>query len=92
MLPLLNIYTCKEALARLNDYVDRELSEREMTLVKRHLKVCHECSKKFAFEEDLIKQVRGRLSHMDLPAGLMDRLSSALDDASPVEDEKLTGA
>jgi len=78
MMPILNLYTCKEALQRLDDYLDRELSPREMQLVQRHLKICHECSKKFAFEAELITQVRVKLQRIDLPSGLMERLSQTL--------------
>jgi len=78
MLPVLNLYTCKEAMERLNDYVDRELSPREMQLVKRHLKICHECTKRFAFEEDVIRQVRSKLESLQEPEGLMARLSQKI--------------
>jgi len=46
--------------------------------VQRHLKICHECSKKFAFEAELITQVRVKLQRIDLPSGLMERLSQTL--------------
>jgi len=78
MLPVLNLYTCKEAMERLNDYVDRELSPREMQLVKRHLKICHECTKRFAFEEDVIRQVSSKLESLQEPEGLMARLSQKI--------------
>ena len=79
-MPILNMYTCKEAIERLNDYLDRELTPREMQLVKRHLKICHECSKKFAFEAELLNQIKGKLKNIDLPADLMERVSLALSD------------
>ena len=65
-------------MERLNDYVDRELSPREMQLVKRHLKICHECTKRFAFEEDVIRQVRSKLESLQEPEGLMARLSQKI--------------
>jgi anti-sigma factor (TIGR02949 family) len=79
MLPILNLYTCNEALDRLQDYMDQELSDRETMLVKRHLKICHDCSKKFAFEAQLLSMVKGRLQDEALPDGLMARLSQGLD-------------
>ena len=78
MLPIVNLYTCKEALARLDDYVDRELTPREIQLVERHLKICHECTRKFAFEADLLAQMRGKMEHVELPDGIMSRLSQRL--------------
>ncbi len=78
MLPIINLYTCNEALDRLQDYLDHELSDREALLVKRHLKICHECSKKFAFEGQLVSFVRGRVQEEALPEGLMERLSVRL--------------
>ena len=35
--------TCEEALRRLDDYLDSELDERQMAMVRRHLKECDMC-------------------------------------------------
>ena len=85
-MPILNIYTCKEALQRLDDYVDRELSPRETEMVKRHLRLCRECSRKFAFEADVIREVRAKLQRIAAPPDLLARVSQALSETPPVEE------
>ena len=79
MMPILGLYTCKEALARLDDYVDRELSPDEIKRVARHLKICHECARKFAFEESLLRQMRLKLQRIAAPPELIARITSALE-------------
>jgi anti-sigma factor RsiW len=78
MLALINLYTCRETLMRLNDYLDRELTPREMRLVERHLKICHRCASKFAFEAELLTELRAKLTHLDIPSDLMARISDSL--------------
>ena len=81
-MPILSLYTCNDALKRLNDYLDRELTPRETKSLERHLKMCLECSKKFAFEAEVIKQVRSKLKKVELPEGLMAKLSQSLTEES----------
>jgi anti-sigma factor (TIGR02949 family) len=78
MLALINLYTCREALERLNDYLDRELSSREMQLVERHLKICRQCTHKFNFEAELLTELRAKIGRLDMPSDLMDRISASL--------------
>jgi hypothetical protein len=78
---LLGILTCKEALRRLDDYVDRELSQDEMKKVQFHLRICHACSRKFAFEKSFVGSVREKISHIDIPPDLLADVKSALDAA-----------
>ena len=35
-----DIYSCEEALKRLNDYLDHELNDDERTVVVKHLEIC----------------------------------------------------
>jgi hypothetical protein len=63
----LDIYGCREALERLDDYLDRELSHEEQRKVGQHLKICHECARKFAFEHDLVNGLREKTQHVALP-------------------------
>ncbi len=78
MLPIINLYTCKEMLARLDDYLDRELTAEEIRRVERHLKVCHQCTRKFGFEKELLAQMRERLSRLEAPPELWNRVALAL--------------
>ena len=75
----LSRFTCEEAFRRLDDYLDRELSAQEMTLVHEHLEICAGCAQEFNFEESVLKGVRTRLRQIDLPADLQARVLRALD-------------
>ena len=81
MLPVINLYTCKETLARLDDYLDRELSAEEIRRVERHLKICRHCTHKFGFEKALLAQMRERVARIDAPPELWERITHALADA-----------
>ena len=64
----LSRYTCEEAFRRLDDYLDRELSAEEMTLVREHLEICAGCAREFNFEESVLRGVGGQ-APPDRPAG-----------------------
>lgn len=75
-------YTCVEVFSRLNDYLDRELSEEEMALVREHLAVCAVCASEFAFEERLLVQIRGTLPRIAAPPDLVQNVLRALSGAA----------
>ena len=75
----LSRYTCEEAFRRLDDYLDRELSAEEMTLVKEHLEVCAGCAREFDFESSVLNGVRAKLRQIDLPPTLQARILDVLD-------------
>ncbi len=70
--------TCREAVARLDDYVDRELSEVEMRRVREHLETCEACAGQFRAEEQLLDQVREKVRRIAVPAGLLERIQDRL--------------
>ena len=74
----INRYTCEEAFRRLDDYLDRELSAEEMTLVHEHLDICAGCAREFNFEASVLRGVREKLRQIDLPDSLQARILSAL--------------
>ena len=74
----LSRYTCEEAFRRLDDYLDRELSAEEMTLVHEHLDICAGCAREFNFEASVLRGVREKLRQIDLPDSLQARILSAL--------------
>jgi anti-sigma factor (TIGR02949 family) len=74
----LNRYTCEEAFRRLDDYLDRELSAEEMTLVHEHLDICAGCAREFTFEASVLRGVREKLQQIDLPDSLQARILAAL--------------
>jgi anti-sigma factor (TIGR02949 family) len=67
-------YRCREAFARLEDYVDRELPADELDKVDEHLRICETCAGEFAFEERVLDTMREKLKRIDVPAGLQERL------------------
>jgi anti-sigma factor RsiW len=71
-------YTCQQVLEHLDDYVDRELSAREMRLVQEHLERCGNCAAENRFEATWIGQVRAKLRRIALPPELMHRISRRL--------------
>ncbi len=75
---LLGILTCKEALRRLDDYIDRELTTEEMEQVARHLHICHACTQKFTSETHIMAQLRAQLDRLQVPSGLMKGISETL--------------
>jgi len=77
----LDIYTCEQVFRRLDDYLDRELSEEEMTLVREHLEICAACAAEHQFQASVITQVRSRLQKIGAPDDLRRKVSSLLDAA-----------
>ena len=71
--------TCQEAVARLDDYLDRELSEEEMRRVRHHLETCAGCAGHFRVEEDLLQQVRDKMRRIAVPGDLMARIQKRLE-------------
>ena len=76
----LDRYTCEEAFRRLDDYLDRELSAEEMTLVHEHLQICAGCAREFAFEASVLTGVRDKLRQIELPPSLQARILGVLED------------
>ena len=74
----LSRFTCEEAFRRLDDFLDRELSAAEMTLVHEHLEICEGCAREFRFEASVIDGVRRKLRQIDVPASLRARVLSVL--------------
>jgi anti-sigma factor (TIGR02949 family) len=71
-----DFYSCKEAIDRLNGYLDHELSADERQDVVKHLNICKPCFERFLFEEKLITELRVRVSNISAPDALKERLRS----------------
>ena len=74
-------YTCKDAFDKLDDFLDRELSEEEIGLVKAHLELCTDCAGAYKFEGDMLECVRQKIQHIALPEDLLAKINAALDEA-----------
>ena len=75
---LLGFLFCKETLARLDDYLDRELSPREQRQVETHLKVCSHCVQLYRFERGFLEDVRAKAVQVQAPPELMGQISQSL--------------
>jgi len=77
-LPTPSYLTCMEVFRRLDDFVDRELSPREISLVSEHLETCVTCARETRFEMRLLEGLRRKLRRVELPPGLRDRIAQRL--------------
>lgn len=75
-------FTCKDALARMNDYLDRKLTPSEMQAVRRHVKLCHACALKFASEARLLEETRTKLDRIQPEDEMIARMSNILEEVS----------
>jgi anti-sigma factor (TIGR02949 family) len=78
-------FTCEEVFRRLDDYVDRELNEEEMRLVREHLELCAYCAAEYQFEDTFITHVRSKVQRISCPSDLMANISQALSNTAHKE-------
>ena len=71
-------YTCEEMFRRLDDYLDRELGPAEMRRVREHLETCAACASEFAFEANVLAEVRSKLQRISAPVELLSRVEALL--------------
>jgi anti-sigma factor (TIGR02949 family) len=64
---------CEQALKRLLEFIDRELSDSEQDSVERHLQTCRSCFSRMEFESRL-KQRLSALSSDEIPQKARDRI------------------
>lgn len=70
--------TCEEVFARLDDYVDRELSAEELREVEAHLEWCAMCTREYAFESTVVRMLKERVRRIEAPPDLKARVFTAL--------------
>ena len=71
-------YSCEEAVKRLNDYLDHQLSAAEKVVVMKHLEICRPCLKRFSFEQTLVISLRQKVQHLCAPSALRAKLHGLL--------------
>ena len=69
---------CRMAMAKLEPFVDRELSELEMVEVRHHLEDCPPCQHYFEFQERLKMLVYRGCSEDRAPEQLVSRILDKL--------------
>ena len=74
----LDRYTCLETVRRLDDYLDRQLSEVEHLEVEHHLETCDRCLQRFRFEAAVVDDLRTKLRRVTVPSTLESRLRDLL--------------
>jgi anti-sigma factor (TIGR02949 family) len=74
----LDRYTCLETVRRLDDYLDRQLSDAERHEVERHLETCDLCLGRFRFEAGVVEELRAKLRRVSVPETLEARLRAVL--------------
>lgn len=72
-------FNCEETFARLQDYLDRELSAEETLLVDAHLADCGNCAEEYRFEASMLKHMKRSVAEAEIPAGLADDIARLLD-------------
>ena len=77
--------TCEEAFRRLDDFLDRRLSETEMRLIEEHLEICAACTREFTFEKSVLTGVRKKLRQLSVPPDLLARIAAEIRAANDEE-------
>lgn len=72
---------CNEALIKLQTFLDRELSDNEISEVHFHLDRCPPCQHVFRFEERLRRLVKTRCLSDCAPESLRDQILSRVREA-----------
>lgn len=75
-----DFYSCEEAVKRLNEYLDHEMTAEERVVVLRHLEICRSCLMRFSFEQSLVVSLRQKVSLMCAPPALREKLFLLLRD------------
>lgn len=73
-----DLLTCEQTFARLDDYLDRELSAEEQEAVQRHLETCDVCTAEYRFEGSLLDELERKVRSLRPPSGLKARIAARL--------------
>lgn len=78
--------SCEQTMRRLSVYIDRELSDAEVSKVRAHLDDCPPCGQVFDFQVELKRLVRKECCTDDAPARLRDWVRKlAVENPNPAE-------
>ena len=75
---LLDRYTCEQVFRRMDDYLDRELTPREVAQVHAHLETCAACTKEFDFEASVLRILKAKLRRVSIPRSLRENVARRL--------------
>jgi len=68
------VLNCDETMDRLYAYLDRELTDEELTEVQGHLDACPPCQHRFIFEANVLRLVGECARHLAAPPDLVERV------------------
>lgn len=69
---------CREVFLRIDDYIDRALSEADIAKVNAHLDECSPCAKELGFSSSMIDEIKAKLNRVQAPERLKARLTEIL--------------
>jgi len=69
---------CDDCLQKLDRFVDRELSDREVAELQQHLSECPPCEDRYRFQADLKRLVKICCDQGEAPAELREKLRQIL--------------
>ncbi|HEX9894508.1 MAG TPA: zf-HC2 domain-containing protein [Gemmatimonadales bacterium] len=72
-------FDCRAAFARLEDYLDRELSAGDVRCIEEHLALCEVCAREFKFEAGILCALKQKLRCVSAPPDLLDRIRTAIE-------------
>ncbi len=82
---LLGFYDCHDAIERLDDYLDGELTPGENRQVAIHLAICLKCAQHYKFERGFIEAMRAKIERVEMPTDLMGRIHRSLQSVEGAE-------
>jgi len=71
-------YTCEDVLRRLDEYLDRQLSLREMELARHHIETCAACAQEVGFSAETLRTIKAKVRRINVAPDLVDRISLTL--------------
>ena len=74
---------CDDCVERLFQFLDTELSGKELALVRSHLEGCDDCDDNFVFEEHFLKRLRECCTSDVAPFELRQRVILKIRGESP---------
>lgn len=78
---------CRQALNKLDDYLDRELSEEDIQDICRHLAICKLCAEKFKFEAEVVQQLKSKTRRISTPPELLGSILREIGHQSSMPDQ-----
>jgi anti-sigma factor (TIGR02949 family) len=73
-----SMVTCERAARALYDYLDGQLPDAEMDVIREHATTCKECAPHFEFARRLLDMLPAAMPMVDVPRALRTRIVQSL--------------